>query len=30
MFLPRLGESGCGGQGQDGNGYQQAAHLISP
>jgi len=28
MLLPRLGESGCGGQGQNGNGYQQTAHLI--
>jgi hypothetical protein len=28
MLLPRLGEGGCGGQCQDGNGYEQAAHLI--
>jgi hypothetical protein len=27
-LLPRLREGGCGGQCQDGNGYQQAAHVI--
>jgi hypothetical protein len=28
MFIPGLRESGCGGQGQNSDRYQQAAHLI--